>query len=151
MKNVIEKAGGSFLRAFIAAIVVFLPGLWTAPDVKHVVAVATAGIIAAFAAGFKAVQVFVPQLTFASLVRQPYAAWIDSFTRAFLASLITALIAILSFPSLHGWRIVALSAFVGAVTAGFRAVQGAFTRGETPLPDKGIDTPPPVVAPAAPV
>lgn len=137
MKAKLEQIALSTLRALGASLIVLIPALWVAPDVSHAVAIATAALFGVLTGGFKALQLLIPDLTFAKIVRQPYAAYLDSFSRAFLGSLVGAIIAWLSFPDLHTWQKVGLAALVGAVTAGIRALQGLVTKGESPLPASG--------------
>jgi len=142
MTHLLEKAGASFLRAFGAAIIVLAPGIWLAPDLNAAKALAISALFAGLTAGFKALQVFVPSLTFASILPQPYAAFADSFTRAFLGAFILSVIDITSHLGvafqLGTLKALVTAALTGAIAAGFRALQGASTKGETPAPDKGV-------------
>lgn len=150
MHTLFSNVGRSFFRAWVAAILILAPGVLYAPNLNRAVALGIAAVVASIAAGAKAIQVFVPQLTFASLLGQPYAAWLDSFTRAFLGAFITSLIGILNMPDLSTWKSLAVAATVGALAAGLRAIEGVLTPGETPRPQSGLKTPPPVVAKAKP-
>jgi hypothetical protein len=87
------------------------------------------------------VQVFVPFLTFARWVKQPVAAFLDSFTRAAVSALIITLTGWLLAPDLATWKAVITAAVVGALSAGFRAIQGAATPGEAPAPGSGVVVP----------
>lgn len=138
MTNLLEKAGASFLRAFGAALLVLAPGILSAPDLNGAKALAVAALFAAFAAGFKALQVFIPALTFAQFIPQPFAAWVDSFARAFLGAFIVSIIGFFVAPDLATWKAVLTAALVGALAAAFRAVQGTVTKGETPAPSSGF-------------
>ena len=138
MTHLLEKAGGSFLRAFGAALLVLAPGMLSAPDLNGAKLLGTAALFAALAAGLKAVQVFVPALSFGAYIPQPYGAYVDAFARGFLGAFITSLIGIFVAPDLHTMRAAITAALVGAISAAFRAVQGAATKGEQPAPDKGL-------------
>jgi len=138
MKNLLEKAGLSFLRAFGASVLILSTGVLAAPNLDQAYALGVAALIASLTAGFKALQVLVPGLTFASLISQPYAAWVDSFARAFLGAFIVGVIGVLNAPDLNSSKALAVAAIVGAVSAGLRALQGVFTNGEAPFTSKGV-------------
>jgi hypothetical protein len=97
-----------------------------------------AALASAIAAGLKAVQAFVPQLSFAGLVRQPIAAWLDAFVRAFIGAFLVFVIGMLSAPELVWDKAAVIAALVGALSAGFRALEGLLTSGESPRPDRGL-------------
>lgn len=134
MTVVLERAGASFLRAFGAAIITYGIGVLAAPDLHSGVVLGAAAIAASIAAGLRAVQVFVPQLSFKSLIPGTPGALVDSFARAFIGVLITASAGWLAAPDLTTWKAVATGAIVGAFAAGLRALQGLTTSGEQPNP-----------------
>lgn len=138
MTKLFERAGAAFLRAFAVTFLFAATGILNAPNEAAAVALAWAALAAAIAAGIRAVQVFVPQLSFASFLPQPIAAWVDSFVRAFVGVFLTVWLGWLSAPDWSTWKSVALAAVIGAVTAGLRALQGLLTNGESPSPDKGL-------------
>ena len=138
MTKLLETAGRSFLRAFAASLIVLGPGILAAPDLHKGLALGIAALVASLAAGLKVIQVYVPSLTFAGLVPAPYGEWVDSFARAFLAAFVTAIIGILSMPTLSGWRSLVLAAVIGAITAGIRALEGLLTKGDAPNPAVGL-------------
>jgi len=138
MTKLLERAGASFLRAFAVVLLFAATGIINAPDQQTAVALSFAALAAALAAGLRAVQVFVPQISFASFLKQPYAAWLDSFTRAFVGVFITVWLGWLAAPDWSAWRAVLLAAVIGAVTAGVRALQGFLTKGEDPAPQTGL-------------
>lgn len=146
MKVVFEKAGLSFLRAVIGSVLVFAPGFLNAPDLAAARTALVALFVAAIAAGIKAVQVYVPQLSVEGVWHSPFAKFVDSFLRAFLGAFFTLVYGILSAPDYHFQKAVLVAAVVGAVTAGVRAVQALFTKGEHPAPNVGGPTPPAVPA-----
>jgi len=144
MLRLLSEAGRSFLRAFAGALVVLIPGILAAPDLNTGLAFGIAAVIASIAAGLKAVQVFVPALSFKSVLGgkfAPYYAIVDSFVRAFVAALITALLGILAMPTEQWGKALFVAALVGAVTAGFRTLQGVFTHGDVPAPESGMTVP----------
>lgn len=134
MTIVLERAGAAFLRAFGAAIITYGIGVLAAPDLHAGVVLGAAAVAASVAAGLRAVQVFVPQLSFKSLFPGTPGALVDSFARAFIGVLITAATGWLAAPDLTTWRAVAVAAIVGAFAAGLRALQGLTTGGEQPNP-----------------
>lgn len=141
MRNLLEKAGLSFLRAFGASILVLATGVSTAPNLNQAYALGVAALIASIAAGIKAVQVFAPQLSFVGLLPDsvaPYASWVDSFVRAFVGAFLVAVLGVLNAPDLQTAKALLVAAIVGAVTAGIRALQGLLTQGETPFVEKGL-------------
>jgi hypothetical protein len=138
MTQLLERAGASFLRAFGAALIVLFPGVLAAPDLNGAKALAVAALFGSLTAGLRALQEFIPSLTFAQFVPQPYAAWVDSFVRGFLGAFITTIIGLFVAPDLNTMRAAVTAALVGALTAGLRALQGAITRGESPAPSTGI-------------
>lgn len=138
MTNLLEKAGASFLRAFGAALIVLAPGILSAPDLNGAKALAVAALFAALAAGFKALQVFIPGLTFAKFIPQPFAAWVDSFARAFLGAFIASVIGLFVAPDLATLKAAITAALIGALAAAFRALQGTTTKGESPAPASGV-------------
>jgi hypothetical protein len=152
MLALLSEAGRSFLRAFFASLLILLPGVLAAPNLDASFGVAVAALIASIAAGLKAIQVFVPQLSFASVLKNTrlaaYYTVVDSFVRAFLATLITTLLGVWFAPDFHFTKAALVALLVGALTAAFRVVQGALTPGDVPAPQSGLSTPPapPVVA-----
>lgn len=149
MTNLLEKAGASFLRAFGAALLVLAPGIFSAPDLQGAKLLAVAALFAALTAGFKALQVFVPALTFGAYIPQPFGAWVDSFVRAFLGTFLFAVTGWLSAPDLSTWKAALTAALVGALAAAFRAVQGVATKGEVPAPNSGLPNGNPTPNPGA--
>lgn len=141
MVKLLYAAGTAFLRAFGITFLMAVTGILAAPNVDAARALSIAALIASIAAGLRAIQVFIPQLSFGSFVRQPVAGWLDSFTRAFLASLVTALAGLLAMPELPNDKSVYFALITGALTAGVRALQGLLTPGESPAPGSGVEDP----------
>lgn len=139
MVKLLFAAGTAFLRAFGVTFLLAVTGILAAPNVDAAVALSIAALLASIAAGLRAIQVFIPQLSFSEFVPQPYAAWLDSFTRAALAALVTALAGLLAMPELPTDRSIYFALITGAAAAGVRALQGLLTPGESPAPDSGIE------------
>ncbi len=141
MKRLLQEAGREFLKAFGAALVIFLPGILAATNLNQAYALGVSALVAAVAAGVKAVQVFVPQLTFVSLFPASMvvvAAWVDAFVRAFVGTFLVTFLSFLNAPDYSAWKAVLVGAVVGAAAAGFRALEGLFTKGEQPAPNSGL-------------
>lgn len=142
MLHLMNEASRSFVRAFVASVVVLLPGLLAAPDFATAKGLAIAAIIASVVAGLKALQVFVPQLSFKSIsALGAYYVYVDSFVRAFLGTFFVAVIGVLTAPELSVTKSALVGLLVAAVAVGVRAVQGVLTRGDVPAPTKGLDVP----------
>lgn len=137
MTQLLERAGASFLRAFGAALVLLLPGVLAAPNLDKAYALGVAAFVASLAAGFRALQEWVPQLTFKRLFGAVIGAYADSFARAGLGAFLTLITGALQAPDLATGRALATAALVGALAAGFRALQGLSTKGEYPAPQLG--------------
>lgn len=139
MTTVLERAGASFLRAFLVTLLFLATGILNAPDGQTAWALSVAALAAAIAAGIKAVQVFVPQLSWASLIdNEVIGAWADAFTRAFVGVFLTFWAGWLAAPDWSTWKSALLAAVIGAGTAGARALQGLLTVGESPAPGSGL-------------
>lgn len=132
MLELLSEAGRSFLRAFAGSLLVLVPGVLSAPNLDAARGLGVAALIASVTAGIKAVQVFVPRLSFAELVGEKYGSLVDSFARAFLGAFLVLLPGMLNAPNLDEARALAVAAIVGAVTAGVRALQALFSP-EDPL------------------
>lgn len=139
MKKLLYAAGTSFLRSFGATFIMWAPGILAATNASAGVSLSIAGLVASLAAGFRAVQVFVPQLSFASVIpNRIAAAWADAFTRAALASFLVSITGWLEAPDYHGWRAAGVAAVTGAFAMGFRALQGLLSKDEGPNVGKGL-------------
>lgn len=140
MTGLLSNAGRSFLRAFIGSLLVLLPGVLAAPNFDGMQGLGLAALISSVAAGLKAIQVFVPQLSFQSLVDGFAGALLDSFARAFLGAFFVLAPGVLEAPNFAEGKALFVAAIIAAVTAGVRALQGFFTAGE-PVGEAGFDVP----------
>jgi hypothetical protein len=127
----------AFGRAFLVAFLLAATGILTAPNLSAAIAMSVAALVGALSMGLRAIQVFIPKLSFATILPQPFAAWADSFTRAFLASFITLLTGWLAAPDWSNSKAAITGIVVGALTMGVRALQGLFTSGDSPAPNAG--------------
>lgn len=141
MTKLLYAAATAFLRAFAITFLLAATGIAAAPNVGAAQALSIAALIASIVGGLRAVQIFIPQLSFASFVPQPIAAWLDAFTRAFVAALVTAVLGLLAMPELPDDRSIWFAAITGALVAGLRALQGLVTPGEAPAPTTGVTNP----------
>jgi hypothetical protein len=101
---------------------------------------AVAALIASVAAGLKALQVFVPQLSFQSFVPGFAGTLLDSAARAFLGAFLILAPGVLGAPNLDQGKALLTAALVAGVTAAVRALQAFFTTGE-PVGEAGFDVP----------
>lgn len=139
MEKLLFAAGTAFLRVFGVSFLMFATGILGATDVHAAVALSIAALLASVSAGLRAVQVFVPQFSWGSLVKNPtIAAWVDAFTRAAVSSFLVFVTGWLAAPDYSTWKSVWLAAIVGAITAGVRALQGLLTKGHQPSPATGL-------------
>lgn len=137
MTALLERAGAEFLRAFGLAFLFLVTGIINAPNLDAAIALSIAAFAAALAAGLRALQVFIPQLSWGAVFGQPWAAWFDAATRAFLAVFVVFWADWLQAPDWANWKAAALAAVLAAGSAGIRALQGLFTFGESPSPSFG--------------
>jgi hypothetical protein len=149
VSQLLGAAGRAFLRAWIGSFVTLLLGVLAAPDLDQAYGLGVAALIASVAAGIRAIQEFVPQLSVAAYVDSAYATWVDSFLRAFIGALVITLPGVLNAPDFGTGKALAVAAIIGAVTAAVRAVQGLLTPGDVPAPQTGVrpvGMPPPTIA-----
>lgn len=143
MLTLMSEAGRSFLRAFVGSIVILGPGVLAAPSFHQAVLLGMAAVVASIAAGLKALQVFIPKLSFKSISALGiYYVYVDSFVRAFIAAFLTSIIGIFAMPTFGFSKSLIISVLIAAATAGVRAVQGLLTHGEPPAPSSGLTVPP---------
>lgn len=133
-KDLLSSAGRAFIGAFVVSAITLSTGILAAPDFNTGKALAIASLFASVAAGVKALQEFVPALRFGTYLPQPYGAYADAFVQAGVGAFLVAAVGILAAPNLAEAKALATAAVVGALMAGFRAVQGLLTPGEQPNP-----------------
>jgi hypothetical protein len=138
MNKLLFAAMTAFGRAFLVTFLLAATGILNAPDQDTAVALSWAALVASIVAGLRAIQVFIPQLSFSGLLPQPVAAWVDAFSLAFLASLVTLLTGWLAAPDWSTWKSALLAVVIGALTSGVRALQGLATAGDKPAPSSGM-------------
>ena len=133
-KNLLSAAGRAFIGAFAVSVVTLSTGILAAPNLNEAYALGVSALFASVAAGVKVLQEFVPQLRFGSYIAQPFGAYLDAFVQAFTGALLVSLIGVLNAPDLATAKALVTAAVVGALMAGFRALQGLVTPGEQPNP-----------------
>lgn len=141
MKSVLAAAGRTFLKAFGASLVILAPGVLAAPDLNQAYALGVAALFASVAAGVRAIQVFVPQLSVVGLLPANLVvlgAWVDAFIRGFLGAFLVSVVGVLNAPDLATGKALVVAALVGALTAAFRALEGLLTEGEAPNRNAGL-------------
>lgn len=142
MLGLLSASSRAQLRTFVAALIVFLPGLWTAPNRDGALALGIAAAIGLVSFGLRALQAYWHRLALAHWLGHPFGDWLDSFVQGFLATLLITLpAAIQSIHGLNDGRAVLASVLIGAVNAGIRCVQGLMTAGEQPAPGLGLRPP----------
>jgi hypothetical protein len=150
VKQLLGDAGRAFLRAFIGALIILLPGVLAAPNLDQSYALGVAAFISSVVAGLKALTIFLPQLSFTTWVGPQIGPLLDAFVQAFVGSLVILLPGVANAPDLNTGKSLLVGALIGALTAGVRAAQGLLTTGEDPLPATGIRVPATPVPPAPP-
>ena len=138
MKTLLEKAALSAVRAFGAAVIVLAPGILSAPDMHGALLLATAAVLAGLTGAVRAIQGFVPEISFSSLIGDEYGKYVDSFVRAFLGTFLTLVLGVLAAPDFTTAKSLGIAALTGAFAAGLRALQAFFTKGENPAPNVGV-------------
>jgi hypothetical protein len=136
-KEVLSSAGRAFLAAFAASALALTTGVLAAPNLDQAFALGVAALFASVAAGVKAVQEYVPQLSVGEYVSQPLGAWIDAFIQGAVGALVISIPGVLNAPELGYEKAAIVAVVVGALQAGFRALQGVATKGESPAPATG--------------
>lgn len=137
MQKLLFAASTSFLRAFGVTFISFAVGILGATNRSAAVALSIAALAASIAAGLRTLQVTIaliggPDLSFSRLIPQPFAAYIDSFVRTFIASFVVAVTGWLAAPNWGAWHAALLGALTGAAVAAVRALQGLITPQESP-------------------
>lgn len=137
-KTLLSAAGRAFIGAFAVSTLALSTGILAAPNLSQAYALGVAALFASVAAGVKALQQFVPQLSFGNYLSQPFGAYLDAFLQAGLGAFLVSVVGVLNAPDFATAKSLAVGAVVGALMAGFRALQGLVTPGESPAPSKGF-------------
>ncbi len=139
LKKLLYEAGRAALKAAIVTFLTFASGLLAATNLKEFSALAVAALVASGVAALKAVQVFIPQLSFAGLFpSQPVvASYLDAFVIAFLSAVVVLLQGVSDAPDYETAKAVVVAAIIGALQAAFRALEGLATKGEFPARSVG--------------
>jgi hypothetical protein len=137
MNKLLFAAMTAFGRAFFITFLLAVTGILSAPDQTAAVALSLAALVASIVAGLRAIQVFIPQISFSEFLPQPIAAWVDAFALAFLASFVTLLTGWLAAPDWSTWKSALTAVVIGALTSAVRALQGLATVGDQPAPAIG--------------
>lgn len=133
-KELLSSAGRAFIGAFAVSAVALSTGVLAAPNLDQAFALGVAALFASVAAGVKILQEFVPALRFGSYISQPFGAYLDAFVQAGVGAFLVSLVGVLNAPDLATSKSLLTAAVVGALMAGFRALQGLLTPGEAPNP-----------------
>lgn len=127
MQRLLELMGRTALKVFLSSLVVYAAGWAYVPNLNGLIAVGGAAIVAALAMALKAIQVYIPQLTFEQYVGELYGKLLDAFVHGFLGAFVTAVIGILSLPDMSTWKSALFGAVVGALNTGLKALEIALT------------------------
>lgn len=138
MEKVLTDAALAFLKVTGAALIVVAVGVTQQSNLDGAIALGIAGLMAAIGSGIAAVQAYVPQLSLRAYLPDPAGAIADSFLHAFLGAFLTAIAGWLAEPNYAAWKAFLIGAVVGALSAGFRAVQGALTPSQAPFRGVGL-------------
>lgn len=116
----------AFGKAFAMVALAVAVGLLSLPNLDGALALGLAGLCAALAAGFAAVQVFVPAISVRAYLPEPWGSAIDSAIHAGLATFLTLVTGWLSAPDFGAWRAFLGGLVVAVGNAILRALQGRF-------------------------
>lgn len=131
MHALLSAAGRAFWRVFLAALITLAPGILAAPNLHSAVLVGVAALMAAIGAGLRALQAYVPMLSFATYVGEALGRYLDAFAQALLGALIVSIPALLEYPDQGNWNALYMSLIVAGLAALTRAVQALGQIGET--------------------
>lgn len=126
-------AATAFLKAFGVVALAATIGLLSLPNYQDVGALALAGFCAALAAGFAALQAFVPALSVRRLIAEPWGSAIDAGIHAGLATFLTLAAGWLNAPDFSAWHAFVVGLVVAVGNAALRAAQGKLF-GDHPQP-----------------
>lgn len=137
MKEKLAAAGRRFLHTAGAALIVFILGLLSAPDLvlDNLYLYGVAFLVAIGAAALKFVAEVAPFLSIANHVDgkyRVYASWVDAFLQAAISAFVVTAPGIFDAPDLKTAGALAVAALIGALTAGVRAIEGLLTPDERP-------------------
>lgn len=137
MKEKLAAAGRRFLHATGAALIVFVLGLLSAPDLvlDNIYLYGVVFLVAIGAAALKFLAEVAPFLSLANHVPDKYriyAAWADAFLQAAISAFVVTAPGIFDAPDLKTAGALAVAAVLGALTAGVRAIEGLLTPAERP-------------------
>lgn len=139
MKNLLSQAGRAALKAFVVTFLPFATGLIGATSIDEFRSLGIAALVASGVAVLTAVKVFVPQLSFASLLPQPFASWTDAFVIAGLSAFLVLVEGVSEAPDYATGKAALYAALIGGLQAGFRALEGLTQKGESPAPNFGTE------------
>jgi len=142
--NLKEKLAAISRRFMAVFFVAFVPLVSAAlntinsevPDYRAFYAAAIAAFAASGAAALKALQEFIPWLSVGKWLGlpQPFAAYVDAFVHGSVGTFIVLISGWLERADFSTWHAALVGAVVGALTVGWRAIEGLLTPGEQPNP-----------------
>lgn len=131
MHALLSAAGRAFWRVFVAALITLAPGILAAPDLHSAVLVGVAALMASIAAGLRALQAYIPKLSFDTYVGPALGRYLDAFAQALLGALVVSIPALLNYPDQGNWDALYTGLIVAGLAALARAVQALGQIGET--------------------
>lgn len=138
MSSVLGEAGRAVLKVVLAGLVALAISVTAAPDLASAGGVLELGLIGLAVAVLSTLTPFVPRLSVASYLPEPYGRLADAFIHAGVGAFLTSIIGIASVPDLSTWHSLVVAALVGALNAGFHGISDAFTAGKKPFTQFGV-------------
>ena len=142
MHTLLSAVGRAFLRVFVSTLITLGPGILSAPSLDSAVLLGVAALMSSVGAGVRAIQQFVPLLSFSKYVGPVYGKYLDAAAQAFIGYLVVAIPNWLHYPTQGNWHLLVAAAVASVITALTRAVQALGTFGESPGPTTGLAVPP---------
>jgi hypothetical protein len=141
MRAILEQAGRAALRVIAAGLLAIAIQVTGTHSLHDAAVLAIPALIALIASVLTVFGKYVPEITFDHYIPKPFGAMLDAFFHAGVGTLIVGLSGWLQKGSLSGWHAILLAIIIGALNAGLRAVEGAFTKGQSPFAASGIPGP----------
>lgn len=143
MRAWLDYAARQAVIAFAATALIYMPGIWEAPNLRDAVGLGVVALGASIVAVLMVIKAVWSGFSVGSLVGDKLsAAWvarIDLFIATFVGNVTVALSDLINqSPDLSLERAAIVGAMTGAVAAAFRTLVGLGTTGESPAPEVGV-------------
>lgn len=139
MKALLSAMGRAFLRDFVAALIILVPGVLAAPDFNEAYALAVAAILASLSAGIRGIQAYAPQL----YIGGKYGEIATAALRTFVSAFLVMALGVLSSPNFAEAKSAFTAGMIAAISLVFVALQKFLTPSEPPAPTVGLNPPKP--------